>query len=378
MSGRAVTGRRAAAATGAHALRHLALMPALLAAACVMYDREYYVGHDRLDIARVVRADGASETYVLEVGRPDGDASLVVRTEYDRERAFLGLQVTELDRATAEPRGVDPYRGLLVTGTYPRSAAGDAGVTAGDVVLSVGGEAVVYREQLPKAEARLRPEQPVPVRVLRGREEKELTVVPKVLKERVVEPEPIELERTVGRRPYCGVVLRGIPHVWCQRMFGDDRNAVVISAVDVGSPAWVAGFRAGDLIERVDGAPVGDVEQLGEMIHTRGEIRGSVRLQVRRGLDDRFDATVALDDYTARCEVWLPLLFHVKDGAREDSWTVGPFGLLVGNRSTYVDDPPGRTAATRSEFDALLGLVHVESGPQRSSLRLLWIIDIPL
>lgn len=361
--------------------RAVLLVPLLLpvlGGACTTYDNEYYVGHDRLEIARIERGDGGTESYLLEVGQGRSDATLTVRTEFDRDRAFLGLQVAELDRAAAEPRGVAPYRGLLVTGTYPESAAAAAGVLPGDIVLAIGSEPVVYRDQVAKVEASLRPEQPIPVRVLRGNEEREFAVAPKARRERVVTPESVPLDGTKGRRPYAGVVLQGIPAVWCQRMFGDDRNAVVIAGVDVGSPAWVAGLRAGDLIEQVDGAPVGTVDQVGEAIHARGQAGGTLALQVRRGLEERFAATVALDDYTATRQVWFPLVFRVRDGAREDTWTVGPLGLLASNRNTYVDDSPGRQAETRNVFDAVLGLIHVDKGPRRDRLRLLWFIQIDL
>lgn len=359
-------------------LARLAFLTLPLAASCTFYDREFYVGSDRLEIARVQRDAGVTESYVLEVGQGASEASLTVRTESDRERAFLGLKVAELDRASAEPRGVAPYKGLLVTGSYPRSAAVEAGVLPGDVLLAIGSDAVVYREQLPKVEATLRPEQPVTVKLLRGQEERELTLVPKALRDRVVDSEPIALESTVGRRPYAGVVLRGIPRTWCQRMFDSDRNAVVIAGVDIGSPAWVAGFRAGDVIERIDEQPVGTVDEVGKQIHERGAQGGQVTLAVRRGTQETFSAAIALDDYTATRQVWFPLLFRVEDGAREDEWTVGPLGLVMSNTNTYVSDPPGRATDTRNVFSALLGLVHVDTSPRHKRLRLLWIFSISL
>ncbi len=358
------------------ASRLLLILP--FATACTFYDRESYVGRDRLEIARVQRDDGTTESYLLEVGQTTSDAALTVKTERDRERAFLGLQVVELDRASAEPRGVAPYRGLLVTGNYPRSAAVEAGVLPGDVLLAVGTEAVVYREQLPKVEAALRPEQPVTLKLLRGQQERELTIVPKALRDRVVDAEPIALEATVGRRPFAGVVLRGIPRVWCERMYGEERNAVVIAGVDVGSPAWIAGFRAGDVIDRVDQQPVGTVDELGQSLYQRGTQGGAMTLAVRRGQSESFAATIALDDYTATRQVWFPLLFRIEDGAREDEWTVGPLGLVMSNTNTYVSDPAGRKAETRDVFDAVLGLVHVDSSPRHKRLRLLWFITISL
>lgn len=357
-------------------LASLSLLPLL--ASCTVYDREFFVGHDRLTIAKVDRGDGATENYVLEVGQGRVDATLTVRTEYDRERAFLGLRVAELDKRAAEPRGVEPWTGLLVTGTYPRSAAADAGLMTGDIVLAIGGTNVVHPEQVARAEASLRVADEVEVRILRGRAEQTIPVKTKGLKEHVVEPEAITLEQTTGRRPYAGVVLRGIPRVWCERMYGTPRNAVVIASVDVGSPAWVAGFRAGDVIDRVDGQPVGTVDELGSELHRRGTAGGSVSFDVSRGPEDTYGAAIQLADYTSSKQVWFPLLFHVQDGSRTDKWSVGPFGLIAHNKNEYVSETEGRAPQTRNEFDALLGAIHVESTPRGRSLQLLWIIHIDL
>ncbi|MGE3171897.1 MAG: PDZ domain-containing protein [Planctomycetota bacterium] len=356
----------------------LALLPLLLGVACTTYERQYYVGHDRLELARREQPDGSVEKYVLEVGQGRADASLTVVTEYQRERGFLGLQVRELDRDAAERRGVEPFRGLLVTGTYPRSAAVDAGVLPGDVVLRIGDQRVVYARQLATTEASLSVDRDVPVRVLRGSEELELSLRPRTLREDVIDPQPIVLEQATPRRPYAGVVLRGIPQAWSARIFGDDRNAIVIASVDVGSPAWVAGFRAGDLIEAVDGGAVPPLEEFTELVHSRGVADQPLGLRVRRGAQDTYEATIALADYTESRQVWFPLLFRVKDGARRDEWSVGPFGMIANDTSTYVDDPAGREPETRNVFNALLGAIRVESGPREDSLRLLWLIHIDL
>lgn len=359
--------------------RHVrtAVVPLLaLLASCTFHTYSDRTFRDSVEIAKNDRGDGAVETFVLEAGN-GSEPKLEMQALWHRERPSLGLQVADLDRDAAEKRGLVPYRGVLVTGTWPRSAAVEAGVLTGDVVLAVGSTKTVYADQIVLCEERLKPGEAVTVRVQRGQEEVELQLVPQAQRERKMEVQTIDLQKVTTRHPYCGVVLRGIPPQWSKRIFGDERNAVLFGAVDVGSPAWVAGFRPGDVLDGVDGGPVPPIEDLARTIHDRGARKESIGFAVRRG-SESYAASVQLADYTEGSHVWFPLVFRIKDTAEEDEWTVGPLGLLMSNESTYVSDPPGREPATRDVFRALLGLIRVENSPRRDCLRLLWFIHLDL
>lgn len=355
----------------------LALLPVLtLLAGCTFHTYSDRTFRESVEVRKNDRGDGAVETFVLEASN-GSEPKLEMQVLWHSERASLGLQTADLDKDAAQKRGLEPFRGVLVTGTWPRSAAVVAGVLTGDVVLSVAGTKTVYAEQITLCEEKLKVGESVAVRVLRGQEELELQLVPQATRERKMQVEEIALQKVTTRHPYCGVVLRGIPPQWSQRIFGDDRNGIVIGSVDVGSPAWVAGFRPGDVLEGVDGGPIPPIEVLAATIHERGTRGESVGFAVRRG-SESYAASVKLEDYTEGSHVWFPLVFRVKDTAEEDEWTVGPLGLLMSNESTYVTDPPGREPATRDVFRALLGLIRVENSPRRDCLRLLWFVHIDL
>ncbi|MBP8299583.1 MAG: PDZ domain-containing protein, partial [Planctomycetes bacterium] len=321
------------------------------------------------------RPNGAKDRYELIVGSARGDASLRVSSEYDRDRPFLGFQVLELDKASAEKRGVRPYTGLLVKGTYPQSSALLAGVLAGDILLSIDGKETVYVPQLAEIEARLAADQKVHAKVLRGQNEMDLELSAQVLRERVTDSQDVALETPKVTKAYAGVNLRGIPTVWTEKIYGTPRNAVVVTNVEVGSPAWTAGIRGGDVIEAVDGAPVPPVQELARAIASRGEQGQSMRWRVTRGPGEAFEGDLALHDYSGETKVWFPLVFWLEDGAYSDSWSVGPFGLLLNNRNNYVADSSTRAVKCRNVFNAVLGLIHVETGPEETEVRLLWFIS---
>ncbi|MFN3244451.1 MAG: PDZ domain-containing protein [Planctomycetota bacterium] len=345
----------------------LLLLP--FATSCATYSVQHFVGSDDYEVARVEAADGSVETYRLQNGR-----SLQVTTEYERERPFLGFQVVELTKPRAEQRGVKPYSGLLIQGTYTKSSARQAGARNNDVLLAIDGSEIVYLDQLAEAEARLRDQQEVQVRLLRGDQEIDVTMRANLLHEQVSDSQQIALRTPPSSpRPYAGVRLRGVPSVWAERMLGEPRNAVIVAEVEVGSPAWLAGIRGGDLIETVDGAAVPEVDELSQRIAAKGEAGQTMTWGVRREVGRSYEAEIELADYSGTSGIHVPLLFGASNGVYEDKWNIG-WGLIMGNRNNYVADQQTRRVQTRNRFSMLLGLFKVDSRPDETRVRLLWFI----
>ncbi|MBL8749375.1 MAG: PDZ domain-containing protein [Planctomycetes bacterium] len=347
----------------------------LLLPACVTYEEaDEPIGGVDYELVSRTAANGDRETVALDFSAATGDCRLRVESESGRDRPSLGLRVIELDHGRAQNRGVQPFSGLLVSLVAPDSGAARAGVEAGDVLLAVGAKETVYGKQLAQIEEGLGRDQVVTVRVLRGQTERELQVTVDVRRERERHEEFVPLESGVQpQRPYAGVHLRGVPTEWCRRIWGDGRNAVVVTAVVAGSPAWIAGFRAGDVIEAVDGGPVPPVADLTRLVAQRGERGEPIDWRVRRR-GEAYEATLEPYDYSGESNVWIPFVFRLRNGVRKDVWTVGPLGLVVANRNEYLADTSTRATRTRNVFHALLGLIRVETTPDETDVRLLWLI----
>jgi hypothetical protein len=340
--------------------------------ACRWPMAQCFVGAQDQVLASRAGPGGSRETFKLS---RDGDSKLVVERELDQERARLGVRLVELDKPRAERRGVRPYSGLLVREVEKGSAADAAGVLPQDVLLSLDGQETVYLESTLAAERQLRADQAVTLQVLRGQQTLDVPLRVQADKERVTEREEVDLEVPASSsRPFAGVTLRGIPAAWCERIYGSARQAVVVTNVEVGSPAWLAGVRPGDVIDTVDGAPVGTVHELSAQIAARGESEQPTTWTVRRGSGDAHEGIIDLDDYSGDSGAWIPLVFHLANGTWQDRWSLGPFGLLLSNRSEYVPDTSTRRVHTRNVFSAVLGLFHVESNPVETEVRLLWFI----
>lgn len=352
-------------------LPFLVLALAVGLAGCRSASERIFIGPD--DCVLAERREGREvTTWRLET---QADTRIRMVREFDRERAVLGLDAKEIGKEDAERRGVKPYTGMLVTRVAADSPAAAAGVLVHDIVLAMNGAEVVYREQFDGAVAKLAPGGTLALRLLRGQQEIAADVALGRVTTRATEERRIDLDiPPTPVRAYAGATLRGIPADVCAAMHAAPRHAVVVTDVEVGSPAWLAGVRSADVIDQVDGAPVPDVRALSDRIAALGVAGGRMRWTVRRGDGPRHDADVALHDYQRGTLVRVPLVFCLEDGTFDDSWSLGPWGLLMNDQSRYVPDKSTRETRTRNVFRAVLGLVRVETSPQATEVRLLWFV----
>ena len=86
-------------------------------------------------------------------------------------------------------------------------------------------------------------------------------------------------------RPWIGIRGRGAP------------SGVALTDVHTGGPADLAGLRAGDVVEAIDGAEVGTLAGLLEEVD-RQEVGDTVELRVRRA-GSPSEVTVRLDERPA-------------------------------------------------------------------------------
>ena len=91
------------------------------------------------------------------------------------QRAVLGVQTNELDAKTAKEFGINELKGVLVVGVYKGSAAENAGIAKGDVILDVNGVQVNSPNQLQEQISKYRPDQQVDIIINRNNNRKHFT-----------------------------------------------------------------------------------------------------------------------------------------------------------------------------------------------------------
>ena len=196
-------------------------------------------------------------------------------THGEIQRGRIGVQIQDLEPDLAEALGTSHERGAVVAQVIPGTPAEAAGIQRYDVIVEMNGEPVVGSSDLRNK-----------VGLLRVGDAVRLTIVR--------DGEPIAIELAVGESSKValgagsqvpqleGVVLG--PLTPSSPLHGEVEG-VLVTEVEVDTPAWNAGLREGDVILEVNRRKVKSIDEI------LSELEGSsppLLLNIRRGDGARF------------------------------------------------------------------------------------------
>jgi len=179
-------------------------------------------------------------------------------------RGRIGVSVAAVPREGYEELGLRTRTGAVVSSVLPNSAAGKAGMEPGDVVVEYNSRAVPNRDELVKMVVATKPGTAVPVKVLRDKKEKMLTVTVEQL-DLDAENQIVQTRRsnnqnnepTEQQGSGFGLTLSNLaPQVARRLQLPQGKNGALVSDVDPDGPAALSGVRSGDVILQVNRKPV--------------------------------------------------------------------------------------------------------------------------
>ena len=217
----------------------------------------------------------------------------------ETRRGWLGVRIQDVTEDVAEAIGLEKAEGALVT-DVPEGPAAEAGMLAGDVILSFDGKEVGDTRGLVRRVGNTEVGKTVRIVVFRegstqtlkvtlGRREVAEGAVPVVQTQD--EPES-PAEKTV-----LGMTISPVDSELREQLeLSADQTGLVVRDVDMLSQAYEKGLRAGDLITEAGQQKLITVSDLEERIADASEAgRKSLLLLVRRAGDPRFVA-LSLED----------------------------------------------------------------------------------
>jgi serine protease Do len=183
-------------------------------------------------------------------------------TQFGKVRpAWLGFDVQPLTLELSRRLGWDRTFGAVITNVEESRPAAEAGLQRGDIVTQVATTQVEDADDLKSRFRSFVAKTPVPLRVFRGGQVLEVSVTPVEFPARLVDATVWD---RLGLRVKAG------------------QGGMPITSVRPGTAAARVGLEPGDVILKVNNAPVGTPELFREaIIHARG--KPSVLLLVRRG-----------------------------------------------------------------------------------------------
>ena len=209
----------------------------------------------------------------------------------ETRRGWLGVRIQDITDDLAEGLGLEEARGALVT-DVPEGPASEAGIEAGDVILSFDGTDVDDTRGLVRKVGETTVGKEVRVLVFRDGQTETLMVTlgRREDAERAVPASVNSTEEITSE--FMGLTVSNMTDELREQLgLPDTADGLVVADVEEDSEAYEKGLRAGDLIAEAGQEKVETVADLNARIEAAKEAgRKSILLLVRRAGDPRFVA----------------------------------------------------------------------------------------
>jgi serine protease Do/serine protease DegQ len=193
------------------------------------------------------------------------------------QRGLLGVNIQDLTHDLANAMGIDTTSGALVSRVFPDSAAAEAGVQEGDVIVGINDIPVADAADLRNAVGLMRIGETADLSVVRGDETLDIAAV-------IAPREDIQMAsaEVPAQEPAMGPSLAGATFGPIDPMLGypDDVTGAQVLTVEPNSEAYRAGLREGDVVDEINREPVTNSDDLIEKAEGAGD---KLLLHVRRG-----------------------------------------------------------------------------------------------
>jgi len=200
-------------------------------------------------------------------------------------RGFLGVRIQDLTPELAESFGLKDTKGILIPEVTEDSAAEKAGIKPGDIIIEFNGQPIKKAKELQNRVAMQKPGTKVEIVILRDGKRKTLTAEldqrPTTAQLARAQPETLE---------QLGFSVQNLTPDLAERLGYEGQSGVVITQVEPGSLADLAGITPGTLIIEVNREPVENTNEFNKAIEQTAE-QGTILLLIR---DKRYTRFVVL------------------------------------------------------------------------------------
>ncbi len=194
-------------------------------------------------------------------------------------RGELGVMIQNMTTDLAKQFGLSEPKGVLVSQVNKDSAADKAGLKPGDVIVEYDGKEATDVRQLRDLVANTLPGTKVKIEIIRDGKEKTLTATIGTQTPETVASAPSE--EGASELTKLGLTVQTFTPDLAKQLGVEVEKGVVITAVDEGGLASLAGLQKGDVVVNADHQPVATVDDL-EQALAKAKDKSQVLLRVAR------------------------------------------------------------------------------------------------
>jgi serine protease Do len=198
-------------------------------------------------------------------------------------RSVLGVYLQEVDEDLAKSFGLDETEGILVAQVVADSAAEEAGMEGGDIIMEMNGTKVSKLARFRNQVAATPPKTTIDLKIFRDGKALNIKAITKELggsMEAEEEPAPEMVEKL-------GMTVENIDEEMAERLGGKEVSGVVITSVEQGGSSWQAGLQPGHVISSANRKAVSTVAEFKSALADSWD-QGKILLLVRDGRSSRF------------------------------------------------------------------------------------------
>jgi len=178
-------------------------------------------------------------------------------------RPYIGASFEPVTSEVAEALGLKIARGALVAKVVEGGPAAEAGLKAGDVIITANGHSVEHPDALGYRLTTAGLGSTIKLVVSRNGAEREVSLK----LEQAPESQPKDERLIDGRNPFAGALVANLsPRLAESLQLPAESQGVVIEEISRGSPAARIGFEPRDIIVDVNGEPVANTAALQALV----------------------------------------------------------------------------------------------------------------
>ncbi len=176
-------------------------------------------------------------------------------------RSVLGIIIQEVDEPLAENFGLAESGGILISQVMENSAADEAGLLSGDIIVELNGEKAGKLGSFRSRVAAITPGTEVELKIFRDGGYQTISAVTRAMDD----GSGISHTATPAILEELGFTVQDIDDETLKRL-GQQESGVLVADVEQDSLAWRAGLRHGTVIRSVNRIPVADTKQFNRII----------------------------------------------------------------------------------------------------------------